>query len=698
MARKTKKLFKWLIWLIVLLLIFNFYRLSYNPYGILFWSNIYIAILLIIIQLILFCIKLYKKGSHFKSLFFGSFCLAIIIFTEIISSDYRVLLFPETLVELTKEKWNEDVIYLKNLLVDKHPNVFDLISKKEFEKHFDYLESKLDSWSDDKIKLEMMKIVSKLNDGHTIIPPQPAINFHCLPIVMHKFEDGVYIINASNKYKSLINARVDKIGNFSTDYVFQKLKPYIGIENEGGEWDRFPLYAGLTELIYDLGISDSKKAIRLSVSKDGEKYTEIVESSTFYQWFYFYFAPNRKNNRLPYEHKILNKSYWFNYNESNQELYVNVNDLQDHSKESIKEFSFRLNRFIKSSSIKKTILDLRNNRGGNNFKARHLLKVFRDNSKINKQNAFFTLISRRTFSAAVNLATLLENQTKTIFVGEPTGQGPTQYGDAKEYVLPNSSINIFISSLKWKGSLPLDNRQSIDPDIEVKYFYDDYINNFDPVFKVINDTTIPEKELVKSNGLIDNYIGRYIINNDQIVEISKDSLGYSLAARDYVPGSLRDINTKLYNYKLNQFKTDINGFRLQIKNNIKPQIIFENDTIQLSPIKASFQFPIQKIIAQNYEEGIIELNNNIQKYKDYPLEGYFNRLGYKLLNNKKVDLAIKIFKINTKLYPNSYNTWDSYGEALLDKGLLKEAKQAYSTVLKLNPTNKGAKKMLIKIN
>jgi tetratricopeptide (TPR) repeat protein len=69
----------------------------------------------------------------------------------------------------------------------------------------------------------------------------------------------------------------------------------------------------------------------------------------------------------------------------------------------------------------------------------------------------------------------------------------------------------------------------------------------------------------------------------------------------------------------------------------------------------------------------------------YINEDQFNRMGYDLMKNDKLDAALEIFRINIDLFPASYNVYDSYGEALLKKGKRKEAIKMYVKSLTLNP-------------
>lgn len=69
-------------------------------------------------------------------------------------------------------------------------------------------------------------------------------------------------------------------------------------------------------------------------------------------------------------------------------------------------------------------------------------------------------------------------------------------------------------------------------------------------------------------------------------------------------------------------------------------------------------------------------------------------LGYQLMSDEKMDEALAIFKLNTELYPEGYNTFDSYGECLLKMGDRENAIIAYKKSLELNPDNSNAEKVL----
>lgn len=93
-----------------------------------------------------------------------------------------------------------------------------------------------------------------------------------------------------------------------------------------------------------------------------------------------------------------------------------------------------------------------------------------------------------------------------------------------------------------------------------------------------------------------------------------------------------------------------------------------------------------EMIKQEFKKG---------KQSEYNIsEDLVNNFGYSLLKKNQNQEALKIFKLNTELYPNGFNTFDSYGECLMALGQKKEAIKAYKKSLALNPQNDNARKII----
>ena len=71
-----------------------------------------------------------------------------------------------------------------------------------------------------------------------------------------------------------------------------------------------------------------------------------------------------------------------------------------------------------------------------------------------------------------------------------------------------------------------------------------------------------------------------------------------------------------------------------------------------------------------------------------------NKVGYDYLFAGRTDEAIKVLELNTVLFPNSFNVWDSLGEAYAKAGNKEKAREYYEKSLVLNPNNDNGKKAL----
>ncbi|MCD4731798.1 MAG: tetratricopeptide repeat protein, partial [Bacteroidales bacterium] len=114
------------------------------------------------------------------------------------------------------------------------------------------------------------------------------------------------------------------------------------------------------------------------------------------------------------------------------------------------------------------------------------------------------------------------------------------------------------------------------------------------------------------------------------------------------------------------------------------------------------------ILVSNYVEETIEesgVEEGIDKYFELKNahnpdcifnELALNNLGYKLLSSEKNAEALEIFKVNAEEYPDSWNVYDSLGEAYMKNGDKKQAIKSYKKSIKLNPENSDGEEMLAK--
>uniref|UniRef100_UPI00404A52D5 serine hydrolase n=1 Tax=Gelidibacter sp. TaxID=2018083 RepID=UPI00404A52D5 len=115
------------------------------------------------------------------------------------------------------------------------------------------------------------------------------------------------------------------------------------------------------------------------------------------------------------------------------------------------------------------------------------------------------------------------------------------------------------------------------------------------------------------------------------------------------------------------------------------------------PLKPIALFMNRKIESEGIEKAILFYKENKDNAEYYVSEEELIVSGYKFLQNENTDYAIKIFKLCIDVFPNNYNPYDSYAEALMTIGKNKEAIDNYKKSLELNPNNKNAENMIEKL-
>ena len=111
------------------------------------------------------------------------------------------------------------------------------------------------------------------------------------------------------------------------------------------------------------------------------------------------------------------------------------------------------------------------------------------------------------------------------------------------------------------------------------------------------------------------------------------------------------------------------------------------------------------VIEQTLNESGIEAA--VRKYNDLKAnhsdqyffgENQFNRLGYRLMGQGKIKEAIEILKLNVQAFPQSWNVYDSLGEAYMNDGRTNLAVEYYEKSLELNPNNENARRILERLD
>jgi CubicO group peptidase (beta-lactamase class C family) len=114
--------------------------------------------------------------------------------------------------------------------------------------------------------------------------------------------------------------------------------------------------------------------------------------------------------------------------------------------------------------------------------------------------------------------------------------------------------------------------------------------------------------------------------------------------------------------------------------------------------KKSVAFELLEVIeSKGIADGVARYKaiKDAEKYE--LIEGEMNNIGYQLMGNGKTEEAAKVFKLNTEAFPESFNVYDSYAEALMTLGENDLAIANYKKSIEMNPGNQNGIEMLKKL-
>lgn len=358
-----------------------------------------------------------------------------------------------------KNKWIEDIDYLRDELIKNHTNLFAYTKEDEFNEKIEKLKEMIDELDYEEMKVEISRVVASIKDAHTSFI-FPARRF--IPLKFYYFNDGIYIINTTKDYENLLFKKVIAIENVSIEEVLKDLYNIISFENEYLFKAQSMKYLQIVEVLYGLLIVDNMNKVKITLENGEYEVLPVSFENLIYT-----------NNKLPLYARKSSENLWFTYLD-NKELYIKYNSCRESGNESIQNKIEKIIDFIENNNIKKVTVDLRNNLGGDSSLFDPFIDYIKQNIDINNKDNLKVIIGRETFSSALLNAYNFKNNTNAKIVGEPSGGKPNCYGEILKITLPNSKFLVTYST-KFYKLIDDDGIDSLYPEEFVLETVEDYI-------------------------------------------------------------------------------------------------------------------------------------------------------------------------------------------------------------------------------
>ena len=413
---------------------------------------------------------------------------------------------------LTSAQWREDTEFLRDRLIETHPNAFARVTRERFEAEWQGIRDSLDQWDDRQIAVRLMPLVASVQDGHTNLEPSDRIGFdRWFPVRFYRFADGVFVTAIDRSHGEHAGAKVLRIGVMQADSAADLAATVQGADNEFGALEEV-FFLSNADALHALGVIESPEALPLEVvTRSGERrrvFLEPVRSGYQLGWRFRgeMFGPpsaekqlitafdgrvamayRQRDSALPL-HLRYRLYYDFVHLEEHDAVYFQFNFTQDDPNEPFTDFYQRMFRYIDEHDVGRLIVDIRYNGGGDGSMLLPFVHelVKRDHS-VNRPGRLFTIVGRKTFSAGVMLVGLMKQHTNTVFVGEPAGAALNHYGDNTSFTLPNSGMQLSVSTMYWQYSRWGDPNRLEPIQVPAMFTSEDYFGGRDPALDAILD-------------------------------------------------------------------------------------------------------------------------------------------------------------------------------------------------------------------
>lgn len=381
---------------------------------------------------------------------------------------------------LTSEEWAADLDFLISELPKKHKNLYFKLSEERFQKMAEELRREIPSLTREQIQVGFKKILAAVGDAHTDTYWRPE---RALPLMLYWFDDGIFILNTTDKYKEALYTRITAVGGKPIEQVVEKLRLIIPHENEAQVKNKMGSLLTQTDILFALGITPDKEETTLDIlDKEGvEKRLKMapISMTSRPDWL----VNTGDTSEAPLYRQRAGEYYWYHFLEDSGTLFFKYNACRPMKNKPFSQFTKEVFECVDQNEVRRMVIDLRHNGGGNSGIFNPFLKEIKNRESLNKKGRLFVLIGRRTFSSAVLNAIQLKNQAAALYAGEPSGGKPNHFGEIKVFQLPNSKLPIQYSTKYF--TIAREDTPSLIPDIPVRIRFQDYLDKKDPVLEAV---------------------------------------------------------------------------------------------------------------------------------------------------------------------------------------------------------------------
>ena len=413
------------------------------------------------------------------------------------------------------EAWKQDLDVVRSRFL-KYDRSFDPAARVAFARAIDELEASLPGKNDQEIIVALSQAVALSGNAHTrLYLLRNRTELRRLPVRVHWFTDGLFVVRASDGQRDKLRCRVTAIAGRDPRWLKERVaRLFAG--NESWVDYKSPYFMTSPEILYGLRLIDDMEKVAVGFDCPEREPFEVdlpplplqrKKQPTEAWWA---LSPDDRSDGTnwvsalsvgepgpPLYLRDSHRHYWFEYLAENKVLYLQYNRSQDMPEaESFSDFARAVEAFVTREPIEMFILDLRFNTGGNNGIAADFMERLVALEEGKGIGRLYVIIGRSTFSAGISHAAYLKQYSDATFVGEPIGDQLDTWSEGGNIVLPNSGLTVHFTNgfhglsdieypefkqYEWSDlDLP-----DLEPDLLVRASSSDYFSGRDPALEAI---------------------------------------------------------------------------------------------------------------------------------------------------------------------------------------------------------------------
>ncbi len=388
--------------------------------------------------------------------------------------------------------WQADMTAFLDVLHAEHDNPYFNTPREEFEAAVAAYRAALPTMDRAERITGFARIVAMVGDGHTWMPMYrlpfdglpPGPGFSSLPLRFELFDDGLYVVGASDAHADILGAQVAGFGGVPAEDAIARVMELLPTDATNfarefvGEW------LMQIEVLQALGLAET--SLQLSLADGRAVELRALPADAMYNWVFSMDAGPA--GQEGWRTATSDQPFWLEAFDGAHRItdldgatYLQFTEIRDWEGQSFAGLAEAAVARAEARDNPALIIDLRRCLGGDGSLNDGFVEALANSERLNREGRLMILTSRSTHSAAVMLVSALEQRTEAVFIGQGTADRPNHYGETNIFVTPNSMLPIIHASEYYQTSFDGDDRRFRAPDIAIPYTFADYAAGSDAV-------------------------------------------------------------------------------------------------------------------------------------------------------------------------------------------------------------------------